>query len=381
MTKTILLSLSFSFLMISLGIAQKGKKVAKAMNIPMQADYWDYEDGQVEFITHESVPAMRLAAGRPAVTLKETTFKDGTIEFDVAVEEGPFVHVYFRRKGSEESECVYLRIYRAGDPMGWDAVQYASFVKGINLWDLLPHYQGPGILNGDTAWNHVKLVISGEQMLVYVNDMQREALQIPELTGNLSEGDIAFSGRGIFANLVITPNAVEGLSPQAGFDPIYQDIRYIRNWSVSQPVPFAFGRDIQNEDLPNDETEWQPISAERMGLINLTRRYGGSPTREDRRLVWLKTSIEADFPQVRSLDLGFSDEIWVILNGQLLYVDKNYYASLIMKTPNGRISVENSTIDLPLRKGENELLIGVGNFFFGWGLVARFDMVDGFRFD
>jgi hypothetical protein len=32
---------------------------------------------------------------------------------------------------------------------------------------------------------------------------------------------------------------------------------------------------------------------------------------------------------------------------------------------------------LPLIAGDNELLIGVGNDFYGWGMVARLDSLEG----
>jgi hypothetical protein len=71
------------------------------------------------------------------------------------------------------------------------------------------------------------------------------------------------------------------------------------------------------------------------------------------------------------LDLGFSDEVWVFINHRYLYVDKNYYGAPIMKQPDGRCTIENTSFDVPLTEGENELLIAVGNFFYGWGIVAR----------
>jgi len=33
------------------------------------------------------------------------------------------------------------------------------------------------------------------------------------------------------------------------------------------------------------------------------------------------------------------------------------------KQPQGRCSIENTTVEVPLKEGENELLIGVANFF------------------
>ncbi|MEM8524261.1 MAG: hypothetical protein AAGG68_06445 [Bacteroidota bacterium] len=90
--------------------------------------------------------------------------------------------------------------------------------------------------------------------------------------------------------------------------------------------------------------------------------------------------MNADIAQRRKLHLGFSDEVWVYINGQLLYLDKNYYRQPIMKAPYGRLSIENTTFDLPLKEDENELLIGVGNFFFPWGIVTKLDQNEGLRF-
>ena len=78
--------------------------------------------------------------------------------------------------------------------------------------------------------------------------------------------------------------------------------------------------------------------------------------------------------------MGLSDEVWVFLNKQPLYVDKNIYTSPGMrKAPDGRISIENGEFDLPLRAGDNDLLVGVANDFFGWGLIARLDDMNGIK--
>ena len=351
----------------------------KENGISMQPAFWEFQSDQVEFITHKSVSAIKSLGDQPAIILKDHLFEDGTIEFDIELTDTRFATIYFRRADDQETECVYLRAYRAGNPLGPDAIQYASIVKGITLWDLQGHYQGSALLKKE-GWNHFKLVVSGQQMLVYVNDMERPALQIPKLEGNTTQGGIAFEGKAIFANLVVRSGEVEGLPKKEGFDPTLQDPHYLRNWSVTAPVSFPFGRDIVNEDMPNDDTDWMEISAERLGLINLTRIYGGSENGE-RRLVWLKTTIKSDAVREYRLNMGFSDEVWVIINKQLLYLDKNYYGNPIMKEPNGRCSIENTSFKLPLQEGENELLIGVGNFFYGWGIIARLNSVEGLYFD
>lgn len=77
---------------------------------------------------------------------------------------------------------------------------------------------------------------------------------------------------------------------------------------------------------------------------------------------------------------GFSDEVWVFINGQPLFTDKNYYGSPGMKEPRGRCTIDNTSFKLPLQKGENEILIGVTNYFFGWGIIARVANTDGLKF-
>ena len=148
------------------------------------------------------------------------------------------------------------------------------------------------------------------------------------------------------------------------------DAFYIRDWQVSKPIPFPKNLDLTVEDLPKEGVEWQTIEPEFEGLVNLSRQFPPLADRA-RQMVWLKTTKTLKESAVLKLSLGFSDEVWVFVNGQLLYLDKNYYRQPIMKYPNGRCSLDNVTIEVPLQKGENEILFGVGNFFFGWGLQAR----------
>jgi len=39
----------------------------------------------------------------------------------------------------------------------------------------------------------------------------------------------------------------------------------------------------------------------------------------------------------------------------------------------GRCTIDNSSFNLPLKEGKNELLIGLANYFYGWGIIARFE--------
>jgi hypothetical protein len=378
--KTLLLFL----LMPWLSFAQKTNKpqpgtaaATKTIAVPMKAENWTFKENTVQFLEYKSRPSLKILPESGPVVLKNLDFTDGTIEFDHEPINPRFSSVYFHWQDDKENECFYFRNGRAGNPTAVDAVQYAPFLNGVNLWDVMGQYQSPASF-GKQSWNHVKLVISGKQMRVYVNSDRKPTLEIPRLEGNATHGTIAFDGEGIISNLLIKPNQTEGLSPTAGIDPTDHDPRYLRNWQVSQPIIIPKGIDFSQDLVPGKETAWQPIEAERRGLINLTRQYGKSETR---RIVWLKTTIKSELAQKRRLDFGFSDEVWVQINGKLLYVDKNYYGQPIMKEPDGRLSIENTTFSVPLNQGDNELLIGVGNDFYGWGIVARFDKMEGISFE
>jgi len=374
MNKTALVT-ALIFLHLSLLAQYENKSVSPAIKIPMVAGKWDFPPGTCEFLQYRSVPSLRLLSSKDTVILKDLRFTNGIIEYDIEPEDKDFTGFFFRRQGSRESEYFYLRVFAAGLPGIMAAVQYTPIVGGVNLWNLLPYCQGPASFTLG-QWNHIKLVISGAQMLVYVNDLRHPALEIAQLEGNTTVGSLGFNGKAIIANLVVTPDATEGLSPTGGFDPFYNDPRYLRQWSASGPLPLPKGRELTTGDLPKEGTVWTRIEAERRGLVNLTRLFG---TSGNRRVVWLKCRLKVPEAQNRRIDFGFTDEVWIFLNGKLALVDKNFFDEILCKQPRARCSTENTSFNLPFQAGENDLLIGIANESFGWGVIARFDTMDGIR--
>lgn len=364
-------------------VAQKPKK-ANAINektilnseikIPMKHGRWEFKPGFVEFIQHKGVSAMKVLPEAGQVVLKDFEFKDGTIEFDIEPQVASFTGIYFRRQDSRESELFYLRMNKAITPLAIDIVQYAGIIKGVNMWDLLPYYQNAASVKMN-EWNHIKLIVSGAQMLVYVNDMSQPSLEIPKLEGNVTQGSLAFDGESIFANLVVKPNQVEDLASREGFDPTNHDPRYLRNWQVSQPSPLPPGQEVYAEGLARlDTINWHSITAERRGLINLTRKYGQGDVR---RVAYLKVKLSSKTAQKKLLNLGFLNEVWVFVNKKTVFVDKNLFPQNMRKTPDGRISIENASFQISLEAGMNELMIGIASNFYGWGIIAQLDSMEG----
>lgn len=365
--------------------------IGQEIKIPMTAKYWDHDTAIVQFTTHLGVPAVKSKNGTNIlIKLKDQPFKDGTIEYDVYLSGRGFPGINFRMSPDyKNGEIFYIRSFGKVNSIFRTTLQYAAMIDGINMWDMSDLYQAGAAINQE-GWNHVKLVISGKQMLAYVNDMKQPALLVPELEGRTTSGGISLGGNVVYANFKLIPNATEGLSPAAGLDPIVNDSRYLRNWQVTQAIDFPLGKDIlmplpsafggiRKSEVPDSSTKWQPLMAENRALVNLTRVLKSGP-QDQRRLAWLKTTINSDKVQERVLSLGFSDECWVFINGQLLYSGKNYYGTPSQKEPDGRCTIENTSIRVPLQAGNNELMIAVGNFFFGWGIIARFDTNNGLMF-
>lgn len=347
------------------------------IKVPLTASQWSFADGKVMFLEHKGVNTMKILPDAGVVELKDTQFKDGTIEFDVesTIEDSP--SIYFHRKDDKEQEVFYLRLARANNKLANDAVQYAPVIGGVVMWDMYDQYQASAhTMVGQ--WNHIKLVISGLQMLVFVNDMNNPTLMIPKLEGNVTEGKIAFEDPSIIANLIIKPNLTEGLSPLAGFDLTKHDAYFLRNWKLSEPIFLPAGQEPLFNKLPVDSDFVGNIEAERMGLINLTRQFGKTP---ERRMVCLKLKFYSERMQSKKMQLGFSDDVWVFVNNQFAFSDKNnYHNANARKYPDGRISTLNSSFSINLKEGENELLIAVSNSFYGWGIIPRLEDLKGISF-
>lgn len=361
-----------------------------AQIIPLNAESWNFQPGSVEFLTLAPAiggltppgPAMKIIAGNSgAVVAKNADFSEGVIEFDIQPTDSNFASFYFHRQDALETECFYFRTgWGAGHPDIMEGVQYTPVTKGVSCWNLMPHYQGNASFRQD-SWNHVRIQIAGRHMQIFVNSDTRPTLTIPMLEGNTTHGSFAFEGLMTVAHLVVQPKgatSIDRFSGLEGYDPTDNDPRFLRHWQVTLPDTIPPGIDFGRNLLPGKQSVWSPVRAERRGLINLTRMYGGNlPRRYEggppRRIVWLKTTLRADREWNYKLKLGFTNEVWVFLNGNYLYIDKNYYDEPSMKTPRARVSIENCSFNLPLKAGDNELLIGVGNDFFGWGIVARLD--------
>lgn len=343
-----------------------------AADVSMSPGAWDIP-ATAAFREHKGRSALEIKSG--VAVLKESVFRNGTIEFDLEPLGAMGPGIGFRRRDAETYEFFYVRPGAKG-PTAWDGCQYAPVAKGVLMWDLLPQHQAPADLRvGD--WNHVKLVVSGARLNVFVNGKASPTLSVGALLGDSSEGGILLQGPGIFSNLVISPDRTEGLSVQPEPDPLAKDKRFVRNWKLAGPLSLGPDQEVSAGDLPGAQTVWSEIAAERGGLINLTRRLGQPAGRPG---AWLRTTIRSSRAQTKRASIGWNDEVWVFVNGKLVFSEKNLYRKAeLRKNPEGRCSLENGVVSIPLQKGDNEVVIALAKEIFSWGMMLRFDDIDGLR--
>jgi hypothetical protein len=364
-------------------VASQPVRAGELVKIPMTADRWTTTAGTVNFIEYMGKPSIELKAGNyaqhiqtGAAELSGFTFRSGTIEYDVATTGDMGAGFVFRRADKDNYEMFYLRP-RPKCQEAPDCVQYAPQTHGVLLWDMFPQYQGPAPLR-QGEWNHIKLVVSGRRMNIFINGATQPTLKIGRLEGDTDAGGLMLQGPGIFANLTVAPDAVEGLPSDPEKDATASDDRYVRHWQVSAYSKLGADQAPTFADMPAPTSAWTQLEAERGGLVNATRVYGLPLARPDRAVVWFKTTIRSNSEQQKHVSLGWAREIFVFVNGQLVFADKNLYQPPeARKTPDGRLSLQNGSLMLPLKAGDNEVAVAVANNFYGWGLEMHLDDLKG----
>ena len=280
-------------------------------------------------------------------------FRDGTIEFDLKPLAEDIPGIRFRADRDGNAEEFYLRTgpdCRASN----DCIQYAPVIHGFMLWNIYPEYQTAApVLDG---WNHVKLVVSGRRMRVSINGTP--ALAVGRLESDTSRGGLGLRGPAVFANLTVNPDATEDLAKEPVPDPAETDRTIVRHWQIAPLAPLRYGKDPAYAEMPDAGAPWEAVPADSSGFLNLNRRFRASDAPPS--LLWLRTEIRAEEDRPRRVELGWVGEVWVFVNGQPIPRGKNfYYPESERRNPDGRLSFENGSFAIPLRRGANEVALAL----------------------
>jgi hypothetical protein len=220
-----------------LGVASAFASPVTPTHIPLVADIWQ-ASGNATFIAREAFPygILQVTSQSEAgfVALKDKSFDNGTIEFDMKPVGEDMPGIRFRQKDGDTADMLYVRV-SPDCPASQDCLQYVPIIKGRVLWDVYPQYQAAAPFR-ENEWNHIRLVISGKRMNVFVNGRTEPSLRVAHLEGDASTGTIAFEGPAFYANLTLAPGVTDGLDPKPAPDPAAGDHRYLVHWQGTDPV-------------------------------------------------------------------------------------------------------------------------------------------------
>jgi hypothetical protein len=319
-----------------------------------------------------------------AAILNGVEMRDGIVDVDVATPASRgFFGIQFRiANDGANAEWIYLRQHKSGLP---DALQYTPVLNtGLN-WQI---YNGPGFTGAmdipKDVWFHLRLEVAGAQAKLYVNDLDKPALVMNDLKSGVQKGQVGLAvltGATYFTNFAIrqTPDAAweRRLPPMASGT--------LTKWSLS-PAFDALERNLEKpvSAFESEAMRWQDVEAEPPGLV-VVNRYRESPhprvsfandfskrldPQPGMKVVYARTRIDSDRDQVRKLSIGYSDDVSVFLNGQILFRGRS---AQNFRDPGflGIVSSEDDAVYLPLKKGSNDLMLAVSELGGGWGFACR----------
>jgi NADH:ubiquinone oxidoreductase subunit len=355
----------------------------QTLSVPADSPRWDLQ-GQAKVTEYQGRKCLMLDGG--AAILKDFEMRDGVIDVDVATPaKRGFVGFDFRiDKDSLNYEEVYFRQHESGLP---DALQYTPVLNSGRNWQI---YNGPGFTAGANIpkgeWFHMRLEVTGAQAKLYVKDMDKDkpALVMDDLKSGVQKGQIALYdliGETCFSNFELQTTPDEPW--QRHLPPMPPNA--LTKWSLS-PSYDGLARNLERPLTPaeSDAIQWQDVEAEPPGFVVLYR-YRQAPhpmvtfqgdfskrlePQPGIKVIYARTTIQSDRDQVKKLEIGYSDDVSVFLNGKILYRGRSAQG---FRDPRflGIINPENDAVYLALKKGSNELMLAVSELGGGWGFICR----------
>ncbi|KQC29081.1 hypothetical protein [Flagellimonas eckloniae] len=344
-------------------------------SIPLDTLHWKIEAKSYVLETYKDQASIYLQRG--AITLKDETFLNGTIEYDIHLRENVrgFPGVHFRVNDANAEEF-YIRPHQSGNP---DANQATPITNGITPWQFYfgPKYSFPYHYKFDD-WTHVKLVVNNDRAQVFLDYSDTPNLSW-KLFHKVKAGEIRLTGGGNQALHIANISIDKEKDTLKDFMPIERKPieGLIPNWEISDKFEESLLVDhTKLNDVIESRTWEKEIVVEEGTAANISRKVelrDGKPG----NTVFAKITIHSDRPQTKLFDFGYSDRVMAILNGQPIYKGTNNFRSRDYRYL-GTIGLFDA-IYLDLKKGKNTLLMAVSEDFGGWLITGKFQDNSGIK--
>ena len=249
-----------------------------------------------------------------------------------------------------------------------------EFRKTASNWDVWNPY----------VWSHVKVVVYDDQAFVYVEDMSIPKLEVKNLKRKARIGGISLKNQffdAFFTDVSITElEELEELQELQGIErnsskemPL---TNYLTKWEVSE----MFAKDSLNfvsqiDSLFLNKAVFESIEADDDGLLNISRFYDDMT-----KTVALSCNLISKVDKTVKLNFDYADHLVMFLNSEILFDKGVNFTPPAGKGEEGRVFVEDESVELNLKKGKNQLIFmlsGDNRQKFNWGFISKLETIDG----
>jgi hypothetical protein len=338
---------------------------AMAETIAPDSARWQFEGSEKKVVDYQGKRALYLFGMN--AKLADANFDTGVIEFDMALPaDRSFPGVVFRGQDDANYEHFYLRPHQNGNP---DSMQYTPVINNMTAWQIYKAYNAQTKFPTD-RWMRVRLEIAEDSARIFVNS-NTPTLVVHDLKRERKAGFVMLKGSlggAYFANITIAP----GVQAAAPPEPVAELMPgHVRAWFVSAPMVEADALAAAGAGRLKD-VAWTRLPVESNGIANLARM---APWTEKVATVLARTVVRADRARSVPMRFGFSDRVRVYLNGVLLFTGDDSQGSRDYRFL-GTVGLYDE-LQLPLRRGDNEIVFAVSEGGGGWAAQAAFPEMDG----
>jgi len=347
---------------------------AASQPVPFDAARWTLADPEARAMTYLGRPSLFLDNG--VALLRDSSFGDGTIEFDVALHGHPsFAGVVFRAASDRDYELAYLRPHLSRRA---DALQYTPVDNGAAAWQL---YSGAGFTAAAelplNRWVHVKLVASGYTARLFVDGASEPQLTMTSLKRPWTRGMVGLwggLGGANFSSFVVTP--ADTVAPATRPLDAPPARTTLTTWELSPAYETA---SVSPDALPaaRGGASWTRITAEASGLVNISQyrasvRSAAGTAKGSLDLAFARATITSQRAQRMRLVFAYSDGLRIFVNGRIVFSGESAFQS---RDPSflGVAALGPDAVYVDLRPGDNEIVLAVSEKFGGWGFAARLE--------
>lgn len=288
-------------------------------------DEFYLRDPAPEIVTWQGREALLLSGqGASLAIVPDLSLHKGRIEVDIGSEGAAYAGIVFRLSDTLNYELAYAQPHTSGK---WDAIQYDPVFHGSNTWQL---YHGPGVQQAaqvpPQTWFRLWIEFRERQALVGVGD------QSPLLINKLAHG----YQTGLVGLWTYLPAYFSNLR-------IWDDAP---DWSA-----YTF-------PTPTDEialgmiTEWflegfGRVACEPGGVLNLNR-YLPNTVDQARLVQWIEMEENGSL----DFNFGFSDELTLEVDGQVIFTGENLWHDTPDWSERGYVSMDHQ-VSHPLSQGRH----------------------------